>query len=139
MVVAHGRHERILVRIIEGEEVCTLFLPRRQDRTSSRARWIGAARPAGRIIVDDGASRAIVERNVSLLPAGVARIDGDFEKGDVVAIEASDGRKIAHGLTNYAADDLTQIRGKKSAEVRAMLKERAYDEVVHRDNLVKLV
>ena len=113
MVVAHGRQEKILVRIIEGEEVGTLFLPRRQDRTSSRARWIGAARPSGRIVVDEGASRAIIERNVSLLPAGVARIEGAFEKGDVVSIETESGRKIAHGLTNNAAEDLVQagIRG----------------------------
>lgn len=139
MVVAHGRQEKILLRIIDGEEVGTLFLPRRQDRTSSRARWIGAARPSGRIVVDEGASRAIVDRDVSLLPAGILMIEGDFEKGDVISIETETGRKIAHGLTNYAAEDLLQIRGKKSAEVRAMLKERAYDEVVHRDNLVKLV
>jgi glutamate 5-kinase len=138
LVVAHGRSENVLVRLIAGEELGTLFLPRRQDRHSSRARWIGAARPVGRIIVDDGAAKAIAERNVSLLPAGIAKIAGDFEKGDVVVIESADGRKIAHGLTNYSAVDLNEIRGKKSAEVRTLLQERAYDEVVHRDNLVKL-
>ena len=138
LVVAHGRSENVLIRLIAGELLGTLFLPRRKDRTSSRARWIGAARPTGQIIVDDGAAKAIVERNVSLLPAGVSRIEGEFEKGDVIAIQTSDGRKLAHGLTNYSSDDLSSIRGKKSAEVRAMLKERAYDEVVHRDNLVKL-
>ncbi len=139
LVVANGRTDNILVRLFDAEPLGTLFLPRRRDRSSSRARWIGAARPNGRIIVDDGAAKAIVERNVSLLPAGIAKIDGDFEKGDVVVIESADGRKLAHGLTNYAAIDLVQIRGKKSAEVRSILKERAYDEVVHRDNLVKLV
>lgn len=139
LVVAHGRSPDVLVRLIAGEEVGTLFLPRRKDRSSSRARWIGAARPLGRILVDEGAAKAISERDVSLLPAGIASIAGDFEKGDVVAIEAPDGRKLAHGLTNYGASDLKDIRGKKTSEVRALLKERAYDEVVHRDNLVKLI
>jgi glutamate 5-kinase len=138
MVVAHGRSENVLVRLLAGEELGTLFLPGRQDRTSSRARWIGAARPEGRIIVDDGAAKAIADRDVSLLPAGITKIAGEFEKGDVVAIESSDGRKIAHGLTNYSSADLAEIRGKKSAEVRTLLQDRAYDEVVHRDNLVKL-
>lgn len=139
MVVAHGRQENVLIRILGGEDIGTLFLPRRQDRSSSRARWIGAARPTGRIVVDEGAAQAILDRNVSLLPAGIVKIAGDFEKGDVVAIETPQGLKIAHGLTNYPAEDLIKIRGMKSSEVRALLKERAYDEVVHRDNLVKLV
>ncbi len=139
LVVAHGRHENVLVRVMDGEEaIGTLFLPRRAAREKGRTRWIGAARPSGRIIVDDGAAKAIVERNVSLLPAGIARVEGDFEKGDVVAIVSASGIVLAHGLTNYPAADLEQIRGKKTAEVRSMLKERAYDEVVHRDNLVKL-
>ncbi len=138
LVVAHGRSENVLIRLIDGEELGTLFLPRRSQRSSSRARWIGAARPAGKIIIDDGAAKAVVERNVSLLPAGVVRVEGDFEKGDVVAIETTNARKLAHGLTNYSHLDLILIHGKKSAEVRSMLKERAYDEVVHRDNLVKL-
>lgn len=139
MVVAHGRDQDVLIRILGGEDVGTLFLPRRRDRSSSRARWIGAARPAGRIIVDEGAAKAILQRDVSLLPAGIVKIDGDFEKGDVVAIETPQGLKIAHGLTNYPAEDLMKIRGMKSSEVRALLRERAYDEVVHRDNLVKLI
>ncbi len=138
LVVAHGRTKNVLVRLLDGVEVGSLFLPSRTDRSSSRARWIGAARPAGKIIVDDGAAKAIVSRDVSLLPAGIAKIEGDFDKGDVVAIVNSESHKIAHGLTNYSSADLNQIRGRKSAEVRSILQDRAYDEVVHRDNLVKL-
>ncbi|MBC7783659.1 MAG: glutamate 5-kinase [Burkholderiales bacterium] len=138
MIVAHGRAKDVLVRLISGEELGTLFMPRRNDRSSGKARWIGAVRPAGKIIVDDGAARAIHERDVSLLPAGIVDLEGDFEKGDIVAIVTPTSHKIAHGLTNYSAADLAIIKGKKTSEVRAILKERAYDEVIHRDNLVKL-
>lgn len=138
LVVARGRDENVLVRLVDGEELGTIFLPRTAGRASGRGRWIGAARPAGVIVVDDGAAKAIVTKNVSLLPAGIASIEGEFDKGDVVAICTTKGEKLAHGLTNYAAADLASIRGLKTAAVRAQLKERAYDEVVHRDNLVKL-
>ena len=90
------------------------------------------------LVVDDGAASALVERNRSLLPAGIVRVEGSFARGDVVAIETPTGQVVGRGLTNYAAADLEQIRGKKTADVRALLKERAYDEVVHRDNLVLL-
>ena len=72
----------------------------------------------------------------SLLPAGIVKVEGRFDRGDIVAIHATDGRIIARGLSNYAADVIERIRGKKTAEVRATLGDEAYDEVVHRDNLV---
>jgi glutamate 5-kinase len=135
MVVANGRMENVLVRMLNGEEVGTLFNPANRKR-SSRGRWIGAARPAGSIFVDDGAVTALVQKNRSLLPAGITRIEGDFARGDVVAICASDGRVIARGLSNYSSEDVEKVRGKKSQEVRTMLQTEAYDEVVHRDNLI---
>jgi glutamate 5-kinase len=135
MVVADGRMPGVLARLLAGEEIGTLFVPANRKRTS-RDRWIGAARPVGTIIVDDGACRALVERNKSLLPAGVVKVEGDFARGDVVAIATADGKTIARGLSNYAAEDVDRIRGKKTAEVRTLLAESAYDEVVHRDNLV---
>lgn len=137
LVVARGRDENVLVRVLDGEALGTVFLPRKTSRASGRSRWIGAARPAGFIVVDDGAARAIVTKDVSLLAAGITALRGEFEKGDVVAIETAEGQKIAHGLTNYSSADLDPIRGLKTAAIRALLKERAYDEVVHRDNLVK--
>jgi glutamate 5-kinase len=135
MIVADGRTENILPRLLEGEELGTLFLPAGR-KLSSRSRWIGSARPAGSIYVDDGARRAVVERNKSLLPAGITKVVGDFAPGDVVAICSPDGTPVARGLTNYSSVDVERIRGKKTADVRALLAEAAYDEVVHRDNLV---
>jgi len=137
MVVAGGRTENVLPRLLAGEAIGTLFLPAGTDRKrQSRERWIGAVRPNGQIRVDAGAKKALVENHKSLLPAGVVGVEGSFDAGDVIAIVADDGKAIARGLSNYSAADVRRIAGKKSQEVRTMLAEAAYDEVVHRDNLV---
>lgn len=136
MIVADGRMEKILPRLLAGEELGTLFVPEAGKKRSSRSRWIGAVRPTGTIFVDDGARRALAENNRSLLAAGIVKIEGDFDRGDVVGIAGPDGKIIARGLSNYAAGQLERIRGKKSREVRELLADEAYDEVVHRDNLV---
>jgi glutamate 5-kinase len=135
MAVVDGRMESILPRLLDGQDVGTLFIPRSKKR-SSRDRWIGSVLPAGTIVVDDGARKALAEQNRSLLPAGIVGIKGDFDRGDVVAIETAGGESIGRGLSNYAAQVLQRIRGKKTREVREILAEAAYDEVVHRDNLV---
>jgi glutamate 5-kinase len=135
MVVANGRSEHILTSILDGHEVGTLFIPAGR-KMSSRNRWIGSARPAGTIVVDDGCARAVAGQNRSLLPAGILKVEGDFDRGEVVAIQAADGRVLARGLSNYTAADVDKIRGKKTSEVRSLLHDAAYDEVVHRDNLV---
>ncbi len=135
MIVADGRSPGILPRILAGELVGTLFVPSAKKR-SSRSRWIGAARPVGAVVIDSGAVTAISQRNKSLLPAGIVAVEGDFARGDVVAIKAQDGRMIARGLSNYGSSQIEQIRGKQTSEVRLLLGDEAYDEVVHRNNLV---
>jgi glutamate 5-kinase len=135
MIIADGRMERILPRLISGEELGTLFVAGAKKR-SARSRWIGAARPAGTMIVDAGARRALAEQNRSLLPAGVVRTEGSFAHGDVVAVQSEDGKLIARGLSNYSSSEMDQIRGKKTSQVRQILGEAAYDEAIHRDNLV---
>jgi len=135
LVVADGRTPDVLARILGGEEVGTLFLPAPRRR-QARLRWIDSARAAGAIVVDAGAAAALVERNRSLLPAGITRIEGEFAKGDLVDIKNPAGQTIARGLTNYAHTVVESICGKKTAAVRALLGEAAYDEVVHRNNLV---
>jgi glutamate 5-kinase len=135
MAVANGRDENVLVRLMDGAEVGTLFAPSQRKR-SSRDRWIAASRPAGSIQIDAGAVAALVEKGRSLLPAGIVRVTGEFAPGDVVSIIGPDDAELARGLSNYAAGDVERVRGKKTADVRAMLGEAAYDEVVHRNNLV---
>ncbi len=136
LVVAHGRTERVLERLLAGEALGTLFCPTTAGRRTGRGRWIGAARPAGAILLDAGAARAVAEEHRSLLPIGVTGVEGEFGRGDVVALRGPDGRTVARGLTNYAAADVLAVRGKRSAEARGLLGAGAYDEVVHRDNLV---
>jgi glutamate 5-kinase len=134
-IVANGRAKGILTSILDYEVVGTLFVPGERKRTG-RSRWIGAARPVGTVVVDDGAAAAVGKRNKSLLPAGIVRVEGMFERGDLIAIKTMAGAMIARGLSNYSAGGIEQIRGKKTGEVRELLGEAAYDEVVHRDNLV---
>src|SRR5204862_5605413 len=112
MVIADGRMENVVPRILEGVGLGTLFVPAGRKR-SGRGRWIGSARPAGRVFVDDGAARAVAEKNRSLLPAGIVRVEGDFERGDVVEICDPAGNAIARGLSNYSAKDVDRIRGRK--------------------------
>jgi glutamate 5-kinase len=135
MVVADGRMPNILVRLLDHELLGTLFSPNPKKRTS-RSRWIGSARPVGTITIDAGAVRALVEKNRSLLPAGVVAVDGPFDKGDLIGICSQGGTEVARGLSNYPSHLVSQILGKKTAEVHTLLGEAAYDEVVHRDNLV---
>jgi glutamate 5-kinase len=135
MVVADGRMANVLERILNGEEVGTLFVPAGK-KLSSRSRWIGSVRPSGSILVDAGCAKALREHNRSLLAAGVTGVDGRFERGDVVGIVSPEGALIAKGLSNYSSSDVGKIKGMKTTQVRTLLAEAAYDEVVHRDNLV---
>ena len=88
-----------------------------------------------RIQLDDGARRAIVEQGRSLLAAGIIGTQGEFQKGDVVALCDHEGHIIARGLSNYSSGDVERIKGLKSAKISQVLGQRPYEEVIHRDNL----
>jgi glutamate 5-kinase len=134
-VIANARTPRVLRRILAGERVGTCFVPARR-KLSGRRRWIGqASRPTGKLVVDDGAIRALTERGKSLLPSGITAVVGNFGKGATVSILGARGREIARGLTNYSAKQLEQIMGLHSSQIARKLGDKPYDEVVHRDNL----
>jgi glutamate 5-kinase len=135
LMVADGRMPNLLTRLLDGEELGTLFVPA-DKKWSSRSRWIGSVRPAGSILVDSGCVKALVEHRKSLLAAGVTGTEGAFDQGDVVAVIGPDGVTVAKGLSNYAATDVSRIAGKKTTEVRQLLAEAAYDEVIHCNNMV---
>ncbi len=139
-VVAPGREPDVLVRVLAGADVGTLFVPpARAGVLSSRKHWIAyGAKPAGRITVDDGAARALREGGKSLLPAGITAVDGAFELGDTVSVVSASGTEIARGLVAYPADDLRKISGLQSAGFEARLGYRSIDEAIHRDDLVIL-
>ncbi len=135
LIVANGRMPDILLRLLDGEALGTLFMPSEHKR-HLRSRWIGSVRPVGSVTVDAGAVKALVEKNKSLLPAGIVRVEGLFERGDCIAVKSPDGELIARGLSNYPSEDVERIRGRKTSELRSLLADAAYDEVIHRDNLV---
>lgn len=138
MVVAHGKRDS-LDDILAGREVGTLFLPA-QERIEQRKRWIAfSTREVGVLLVDAGAEAAIVRRGKSLLPAGVTGCEGDFDVGDAVLVRSTEGRAIAKGLTNYSAEDIRKIMGRRTGEVSKLLGYKYYDEIIHRNNLVSLV
>ena len=90
----------------------------------------------GSLVVDNGARRALVSNGSSLLPAGITRVEGAFERGDLVSLMDSSGNVFARGLVNYPSTDLDRIRGQPSAAISAILGASSGDEAVHRNNLV---
>jgi glutamate 5-kinase len=136
LCIAKGADPHPLKRIEEGAR-CTWFVPS-STPTAARKQWIaGTLRPAGAIIVDEGAVRALMQGK-SLLPAGVTRAVGRFERGDTVSILGPDGVEVARGICAYSDGDAARIIGRKSTEIEQVLGFRGRDEIVHRDDLVVL-
>lgn len=136
-VIGPGRRADVLVDLLAGADVGTLFLA--AGSVSRRKHWIAyGAKPAGRVTVDDGARRALVEQGRSLLPKGITAIDGEFGPGDTVSVVTVDGREVARGLAAYGAVDLRRIRGLHSTDIEATLGYRTLDEAIHRDDLALL-
>ena len=138
LVVADGRTPGVLVRVLQGERLGTLSLPR-GDKLAARKRWIAyALRRRGSLWLDAGARAAVVRGEKSLLPSGIARVEGHFQIGDCVSRLDATGREIARGLVHYDAEAVEKIRGRKSREIETRLGYKTTDEVIHRDDLVVL-
>jgi glutamate 5-kinase len=135
VVIASGKQPGNLLAILAGKPVGTLFVAR-GEAVPSWKRWIGmTAQPRGKLVLDDGARRAVETNGRSLLAIGVVDVQGAFRKGDVVAICDRQGQEFARGLTNYSADDVLRIKGLKTDQIAVALGHCPYEEVVHRDNL----
>jgi len=136
LCIAKGAEAHPLKRIEEGTR-CTWFVPN-STPLATRKQWIaGTLKPAGAIAVDDGAVRALMSGK-SLLPAGVTRALGRFDRGDTVSIIGPDGTEVARGICAYSDTDAARIIGRKSADIETVLGFRGRDEIVHRDDLVLL-
>ncbi len=136
VVIADGREPDILLRIGNGDEVGTLF-PACVDKMESRKRWmLSGLALRGKVTVDKGAALAIGGNNGSLLPAGVIKVDGDFQRGDIVDVIDQKGRHIALGISNYSSDELTVIMGVRSDKILSLLGHMHGDEIIHRNNMV---
>jgi glutamate 5-kinase len=133
MVIASGKVMNPLRSIGEGAP-CTWFLAH-SDPITARKRWIsGQLEPKGYVYVDAGAMTALAAGK-SLLPAGVSKVEGHFQRGDAVVIRAPDGRELGRGLIAYTRTDAERIIGKKSSEIATILGVSRCDELIHRDDM----
>jgi len=138
VVIADGREQDLLMRLVKGESIGTLFPPA-TTKIESRKRWMLAGLATkGRLVVDKGAVVALKEQNRSLLPAGIKAVEGDFKRGDTVDIVGEAGERAACGISNYSSQELAVIKGARSDRIESLLGYGYGDEVVHRNNLVVL-
>ncbi len=137
-VIAHGREPDVLTRLARGESIGTLLWSGEQ-KMGSRKRWIaGQLQVRGQLFLDAGAAKVLREAGRSLLPVGVQRTAGKFQRGDLVSCVDPEGREIARGLVNYGSEEASRITGRSSAEINKLLGYAAEPELVHRDNMVLL-
>lgn len=135
MLIANSDEDNVITRLMNGEKLGTLFVPR-EEKMQARKKWIAFGRlPQGEIIVDDGAKEALLAKGKSLLPSGIVEVKGDFQIGEVVKVLDLAGREIARGLTNYSAQEVRLIAGKNTRSIEKILGYKDYDEVIHRNNL----
>jgi len=138
VVIADGRERDVVIRLAAGEEIGTYFQPT-TSKLESRKRWLLSRTSKGSIYIDRGAVAALREQNKSLLPAGITRISGRFERGGIVDImDDEKGMGIACGISNYSSDDIAIIKGAHSNRIMELLGYEYGAEVMHRDNLVML-
>lgn len=136
-IIANGKNPNIINEVFTGEEVGTLFLP--QEDLSGKKRWIAYATSViGKIKVNNGAKNALVEKNASLLPAGVLEVINEFDVGDVVSIIDENDNEFARGMVNYNSEKSEKIKGHQSCEIESILGYKNYDALITRDNFVIL-
>ncbi len=135
-IVASGRQDRILERLAAGEFFGTQFIAQTQP-LAARKQWLqDHLQLKGALVLDPGAVIALLQGGKSLLPIGVAQVQGEFQRGEAVAILDAEGREIARGLSNYASAEARMIMRKPSSEIESILGFVEESELIHRDNLV---
>lgn len=139
LVIASGTEKNAITRVLQGEELGTLFVSR-ENRLQFRKRWLAfGAKIAGSIVVDDGCAKAIRKAGgCSILPAGVFAVQGEFLPGSTVSVIDKDAHELARGLVHYSSAELELIKGCNSGEIANILGHKNFDEVIHRDDLVIL-
>jgi glutamate 5-kinase len=132
-----GDERDVIIRVVRGEDVGTLFTARK--RLTRKQCWIAYAfRTRGKVGIDPGAEKALLDRGKSLLPSGIVAVEGDFSRGECVEITGGANRPIARGIVNYSSADIDKIKGSKSIEIERRLGYKYTEEVIHRDNMVLL-
>ncbi len=137
-VIASGREPDVLLRLARGEIVGTQLLAG-HAKLAARKQWMADhLQLRGWVMVDEGAARRLRAQGASLLPVGVVEVQGDFERGDVIAVRDASGAEVARGLSNYAASQARRIMRHPSADIEAILGFSEEPELIHRDNMVFL-
>lgn len=137
-LIASGARDDVLRRLFEGDPPGTLFEPA-AERLAARKQWLaGRMRVSGRVYLDDGAVRVLREAGRSLLPVGVTRVEGEFERGALVACCDASGAEVARGLINYGYAESAKIAGCSTERIEAVLGYVDEPELIHRDNMVVL-
>tara|TARA_Y100001936_G_scaffold27345_2_gene25583 strand:- start:325 stop:1458 length:1134 start_codon:yes stop_codon:yes gene_type:complete len=138
-IIANGTAKDELRRIFNYEDVGTVIMPS-SKKIKNRKKWIGIGpKSSGRLIIDQGASDAIIQKGKSLLPSGVLKVEGKFLKGaQVVCVNSKTMKEIAKGLISYDSEEIDQIKGMKSKDIEKVLGYKYSDEIMNRDNMVTI-
>ncbi len=135
-VIAWGREPDALIRLIQGDAIGTLLIAQTQ-KNQARKQWMADhLQMRGAVVVDAGAASKVRDEGKSLLPIGMMHVEGDFSRGDVIAVKDESGQEIARGLANYASAEARLLCRKPSSEFERLLGYAAEPEMLHRDNLV---
>ena len=134
VIIANGKQPQVIRKLFNNEKMGTTFYP--VEELSQKRRWIAyATNITGQIIINDGAKKALIEQNKSLLSIGITQINGVFDRGDVVSILDENKKEIARGIANYNSDDCKKIQGEHSDNIYTILGHKNYDAVITKDNI----
>ena len=137
MVICQGRTDDVVTRVVSGERLGTRFEAKGATHGTPRKLWIGLAEMAhGSIRLDEGATKAVVERGASVLPVGVVGVEGSFAAGDVVDVVSPEGLVVGRGVARYASDELDRFRGLKLEVIGRFVDEARVQPAIHRDELL---
>jgi glutamate 5-kinase len=138
MMIVNGHEKGVVQKAINGEDTGTLF-GAAPEREGARKKWIAfSAARKGAIVVDDGACEALRIKKRSLLPGGISKVVGQFERAQIVELQNSSGEVFGRGVTHYSSREISQIAGHKTGEIQAVLGYKRQDEVIHRNDMVLL-
>lgn len=137
VIIAGGKSPDVIPKLFSGAEIGTLFLP--QSGLTGKKRWIGFATTVkAALVVNDGAKTALKNGKASLLPAGIVKVHGQFERGDVIGIVDPLGVEFARGIANYSSEETKQLFGQHSDAINEKIETRNYDAIITRDNIAVL-
>lgn len=138
VLITNGKIPHVIKETFNGNFIGTMFFPANES-LSGRKRWIGyATNIIGKIVINHGAKKAVMEKGSSLLPIGVIEVINEFKRGEVISILDENKEEIARGITNYSSDECRRIMGQHSDNIFDILGSKTYDEIVVRDNITTL-